>query len=109
MYEPGARRGELYKTSTTSDYQTLATLCCRMAVPKGWRHTFSQYEGLIKVRYWFYLNKNIDCSNAFKALEDAIAHELRVNDSRFLPEAVWKTVGDPNPRVVVEVSPALKP
>lgn len=108
MYSPGARKGELYKTSETSTYQSIASLCVRMAMNKHIKYAYQQYNGLFKVRYWFYLDKDIDCSNAFKALEDSIAHELRINDARFLPEAVWKTTGVKDPRVIVEIGPALE-
>lgn len=106
MYAPGATRGQLHKTSGAADYQALATMCVRMAMTKRYKAALAEHKGQLIVRYWFHLGqRDSDCSNLIKALEDAIAHELRVNDSRFLPQVIAKTTGHQHPHTIVEVLP----
>ncbi len=57
----------------------------------------------IRIRYWFHLKRDIDCDNALKALNDAIARALGVNDRAFLPCVVDKTTGNAKPFVEVEI------
>lgn len=92
------------KTRNVVEYQELAALCVRLARPSGW----TPPEGYIRIRYAFYLVRSMDCDNAMKALNDAIAAALGVNDKRFLPCVTSKTVNskEPNPRVVVEIGPS---
>jgi len=104
------RRGDrtvraLRKDDGVENYQVLASMCTKMAVPKPWKEYLAgSPKEYIRMRYWFFLNHDMDCSNAFKALEDAIAHALGINDKRFLPCAVAKTTGNKEPYVKVEVS-----
>ena len=105
MYAPRERMGAWYKTSDTSSYQSIAGLCVRLAMKKPWKEWLKTYTGQLICNYWFHLDVDMDCSNAFKAIEDAIAHELRVNDSRFLPRAMGKTTGNKKPYILVEISP----
>jgi Holliday junction resolvase RusA-like endonuclease len=90
------------KADSVLAYQTLVAHLVRLARPPRWQLP----EGYIRVRYAFYLRRDIDCDNAMKALNDAIAGALGVNDKRFLPCVTSKTVSPKeDPRVEVELSP----
>lgn len=92
------------KTSGVEEYQVTAALFVQNALPKAWRRALAEHDGYIRIRYWFYLKRDIDCDNALKALNDAIAKALRVDDKRFLPCVVDKYTGVKEPRVDLEFS-----
>lgn len=89
------------KTTDVLAYQTLVGYLVRQARPPLWQAP----EGYMRITYRFYLKRSIDCDNAMKALNDAIAQAIGVNDARFLPCVISKTVNakETDPRVVVEV------
>jgi Holliday junction resolvase RusA-like endonuclease len=90
------------KNDVVLSYQVATAYLVRQARPSGWEPP----EGYIRVRYQFFLRRSIDCDNAMKALNDAIAGALGVNDARFLPCVMSKSVNskEPNPRVEVEIA-----
>lgn len=103
-YHPVKTRGgnlRFAKHQSVVDYQTSAMLLVRSACPTGW----SPPPGYFRIHYSFYLRRDIDCDNAMKALNDAIAAALAIDDKRFLPCVKWKSASamEPNPRVVVEI------
>jgi Holliday junction resolvase RusA-like endonuclease len=67
------------------------------------RPTEFRPEHLIILAYEFYLGRDIDCDNAMKAMNDAIALALGVNDNRFIPATFSKVTKDRSPRTVVTV------
>lgn len=91
----------LAKTGDVLAYQTLVGHLVRLAQPPLWQAP----EGYMRVTYKFYLKHNIDCDNAMKALNDAIAAAIGVNDSRFLPCVISKSVSskEKEPRVEVQI------
>lgn len=94
----------LAKAEGVETYQAGVTLIARTAKPSGW-----QAADKVRLRYTFYLGRELDCDNALKAINDAIALAIRPTasaakrDSGFLPCVADVFVGDKNPRVVVEV------
>ncbi len=80
-------------------YQVTAGHLVRLARPKAWNPP----EGYIRVTYEFFLKRDIDCDNAMKALNDAIASALGVNDKRFLPCVRSKSVDPKEQNIRVEV------
>lgn len=100
-----ARR--LGKAPGVEAYQTGVTYLAKTAKPSGWNPAAK-----IRLRYWFYLGRELDCDNALKAINDAIALAIRPDasaakrDSGFLPHVIDVVTGDKNPRVVVEIENA---
>ena len=88
------------KDSKVAAYQVAATYMTKLAKPKGWKAKPGQQ---IRVFLDFQLNRDIDCDNAMKALLDAIATALDVNDRVFLPCTRSKTIGNKEPKVIVEI------
>ena len=105
-------------------YQLVAMNACQRAKPALWEPQFpyqpKRGTGLIVVNLYFYLDRDIDCDNAQKALLDAIKFGLgtRVvtskrskvpriapiyDDARFLGRAMHKETGHKEPSVRVEV------
>jgi Holliday junction resolvase RusA-like endonuclease len=100
----GSYRG-VRKAEGVEAYQDGATMFVRTSMPSSWRKDLAKHEGYIRIKYWFYLQRDIDCDNALKALNDAIAKALGVDDKRFLPYVVDKWVSKKNlPRVELEFS-----
>lgn len=88
--------------SAVADYQTGVVLLTRSAMPARWRPAGEW----IRLRYRFFLKRSIDCDNAMKAMNDAIAQAIGVDDRRFLPCVTSKGVNpkEKDPRVEVEIS-----
>jgi hypothetical protein len=111
MYKPTLReRGSgtyrsMAKSDGVEDYQVLASLLVNTTIPSAWKR-FLQSDSTtqIRVKYWFHLGRDADCSNMLKALEDAIARAMGVNDSRFLPCVAGKDTGNKEPWTSVEIS-----
>lgn len=100
----GSYRGRT-KADGVEKYQEDAALFVRNGLPKAWRQALERHDGYIRIKYWFYLSRDIDCDNALKALNDAIAAALRVDDRAFLPCVVDKVVQKGlKPRVDLEFS-----
>lgn len=93
----GTRR--LAKIKDVENYQAYATMIARTAKPSGWKYD----GGFIRLRYWFEVSRDIDCDNALKALNDAIAIALDVNDRNILPCVIDKVVKSKTPNVRIEV------
>lgn len=86
------------KADGVQTYQDSVTWYTKQARPSGW-----VAGSRVRLRYWFYLDRDIDGDNALKALNDAIAHALGCDDKAFLPCVVEKTTGSKDPHVVVEI------
>lgn len=101
MYEGYGRNK--HKREDVETYQNHVTLLVREARPSFWRP-----DGQIIVEYEFYLFRDIDCTNAIKVIEDAVATALRPEDPRydrrFLPRAMFKETGhrDAHVRITLE-------
>jgi len=90
----------LAKNQKVTDYQQLVVWRTRAAKPSGWQHDGEW----IRTSYRFYLTRRMDCDNALKALNDAIALALGVDDFWFLPCVTSKTVNSKEPpRVEVTI------
>jgi Holliday junction resolvase RusA-like endonuclease len=90
----------LAKNQKVTDYQQLVVWRTQAAKPSGWRHA----GGWIHISYQFYLTRKMDCDNAMKALNDAMAMALGVDDFWFLPCVISKSVNSKEPaRVVVTI------
>ena len=95
----------LRKADGVEEYQAIAAMFVKTTMPKAWRQALEKHTGYICIRYWFHLKRDIDCDNALKALNDAVAKAIGVNDKRFLPHVVDKYVGkNEDPRVDLEFS-----
>jgi Holliday junction resolvase RusA-like endonuclease len=94
-------RPYLTKSLGVEMYQLVASSACRQARPKDW-----EPAPKIRLRYMFHVKRDIDCDNAMKALNDAIAIALGVNDRTFLPCTVDKTTGNKEPHVIVVIENA---
>ena len=103
MYKLARGTRRIVKDPDVAAYQVGVTLIVRTSRPKGFPP-----PGQIRIRYWFELARDIDCDNALKALNDAIALGLGVDDKRFLPCVEAKTIGSKRPlvRVVMEAWPS---
>lgn len=90
--------GRVSKDAAVATYQMVVANAVRNARPKDW----SPPEQ-IRIRYWMRVHGRIDADNALKALNDAIAHGLGVNDACFLPCVMEKSTGNRHPYVEVEI------
>lgn len=97
-HRDGTSHQQLGKVPGVEDYQLVVTALVRQAT-RGIR-----LADQIRLRYWFYVKRDVDCDNAMKALNDAIAIGLGVDDKRFLPCAVEKHTKTKEPHVVVEIA-----
>ena len=88
------------KDSNVAAYQVGATYMARSSKPKGWKPSPGQQ---IRVSLDFQLKRDADCDNLMKALLDAIAIALDVNDRVFLPCTRSKVIGTKDPKVIVEI------
>jgi len=86
------------KTDEVNLYQTQLAFIARTAKPGSFHP-----DGQIVVTYEMYLARDLDADNVLKAVNDALAAALDVNDKRFLPIVLSKEAGDKNPRVTVGV------
>ena len=101
LYWPDGRI-KTYRSKVKNDgvqtYQDSVTWYTKVAIPKDWKA-----GERVRLRYWFHLKRDIDCDNALKAMNDAIAHALGVNDKVFLPSVEAKWTGESDPFVIVEM------
>jgi Holliday junction resolvase RusA-like endonuclease len=88
------------KDSKVAAYQVGSTYIAKLSKPRGWMPTPG---GQIRVYLDFQLKRDADCDNLMKALLDSIAIALGVNDRVFLPCTRSKTVGNKDPKVIVEI------
>lgn len=114
IYEPARkydRRGRGYTgrklTDIAEQYRNDARLVIGSARPSHWSP-----QGQIRILWDLYLARDMDCDNAMKLVHDAIQLATGVNDARFLPCVMTKTVGVPQREAraviwVVEASGSL--
>lgn|SRR5678815_1069578 len=96
------------KTSRVADYQETVTHWVKLAIRDGW-----QPGHRIVVNFWYYLGRDMDCTNINKVIEDGIAEALcpgidpprccRAYDTRFLPRSIEKSIGNKAPYVEFEL------
>ena len=102
LYWPDGR-AKTYRTKVKSDgvqtYQDSVTWYTRSARPSDWRP-----GERLRLRYWFHLKRDIDCDNALKVIDDAVAHALGTSDRSFLPTVEAKWTGEREPFVVIEIA-----
>lgn len=107
VYWPDGRV-KTFRTKVKNDgvqtYQDSVTWYTKAARPGGW-----EAGERVRLTYWFHLKRDIDCDNALKALNDAIAHALNVNDKAFLPTVEAKWTGEKDPFVIVEIQNEAQP
>jgi Holliday junction resolvase RusA-like endonuclease len=94
------RTGGIRKSSGAESYQAGVTLIARTARPSGWKYE----KGFVRLQYEFRLKRDIDCDNLLKALNDALAVALGMDDRFFLPCVKSKEVGVKDPNVTVTVN-----
>jgi len=89
------------KDDKVAAYQVAATYITRLSKPRHWKHEGQQ----IRLYYDFHLKRQADADNLLKALNDAIANGLGIDDKAFLPCVRSKKVdgAEKEPRVVVEI------
>lgn len=86
------------KTDEANLYQSQLTMIARASRPASF-----QPQNQIIVAYDMYLGRDLDADNAMKAVNDALAVALGVNDKRFLPVCNHKTHGHKNPEIIIHV------
>lgn len=91
------------KDSKVAAYQVAATYMTKTSRPRGWVPP----KGQIRITLDFELARDADCDNLMKALLDAIATALNVNDRMFLPCTRSKVVGSKDPKVRVEIDDGM--
>ena len=95
----GRRFTGLKKTEEADQYQRDVGLIVGAARPSGWAHA----GGYIRLRIRLHLGRDIDATNVWKILEDAIARKLDIDDKWFLPCFESKEVGVKAPYVEVTI------
>ena len=85
----GYREGRVYKKPGVEQFQTVVAHLTRLAKPADW-----EPGERIRVTYDYHLTRKADCDNLQKALNDAIAQALGIDDDLFLPCAIGKSVGE---------------
>jgi hypothetical protein len=93
-------RGRVIKAPGVEAYQLLVTSLVRRARPSDWVPSPQ-----LRILYDFYLKRDMDCDNAMKAMNDAIAVALDVNDRIFLPCVRRKETKVHDPYVLLEIRP----
>jgi hypothetical protein len=93
---------KIVKTPEAEAYQQGAAMIVRTAKPSGWRWD----GGQVVVEYRMYLDRDADCTNIIKTLEDAIFPALGIDDTYALPRAMSKElVSKSEARVEVTIYP----
>jgi len=92
----GSRR--IVKAPNVEAYQTGVALIAKTARPSHWKPAEQ-----VRVIYRFYLGRDIDCDNVMKAVNDAIAAALDVDDKIMLPCAAAKSTGHREPYIEITV------
>ena len=77
----------LAKEKPVIEYQDGARLIIQAAKPSRWAPDWQ-----VRVYYWFFLSRDMDCDNIMKAINDSIEQATGVNDKRFLPCAMMKVI-----------------
>lgn len=94
----GQHGGRRFKAAGVEAYQVLVSHVVKLARPRDWVPA-----GDVRIEYAFYLNRPADCDNLAKALNDAIAAALGVNDRTFLPCTRSRVTGIKRDEARVEV------
>ncbi len=89
------------KTDDVITYQRDVGLIVGAARPAGWSHDGKRY---IRLAVALHLGRDIDATNVWKVLEDAIARKLGVDDKWFLGCFVHKSIGVKDPFVKVTIT-----
>lgn len=100
-----AANGRLFKGRAKTDdavrYQAEVALIVGAARPAGWVHDGQSY---VRLHVRLFLGHDIDATNIWKILEDAIARKLGIDDKWFLPCFDHKEVGVKEPYVEVVIT-----
>lgn len=64
------------KTSEAETYQDNVRTIARTGRPSGWTVPVGQF---VRVKFWFYLNPDIDCDNVKKLVIDGLAQAIPTN------------------------------
>jgi Holliday junction resolvase RusA-like endonuclease len=86
------------KTDEAALYQSQLTMLARAAKPSDFTP-----KNMVVVRYHMMLGRDLDVDNVMKALNDALAKAIDVNDKKFLPVCTYKGHGDKFPMVIMTV------
>jgi Holliday junction resolvase RusA-like endonuclease len=107
VYWPNGKP-KMFRTKVKGDgvqaYQDSVTWYTKAAVPSKW-----EPSERVRLRYWMHLKRDIDADNLKKAINDAIAHGLRIDDRIFLTTDEAKWTGEKDPFVLVEVENERQP
>jgi Holliday junction resolvase RusA-like endonuclease len=93
--------GKIYKKAGVERYQTDVAWIVKATKPSG-----PPPAGMIRLRYRFFLDRDSDVDNLQKAITDAIATALGVNDRMFVADVACKHVGVKQPYVQVLIGSA---
>jgi Holliday junction resolvase RusA-like endonuclease len=91
---------------SVEQYQLLVKALAIRAKPKDWdpgEYLPKEGLGLITIRYWYYVKRDIDTDNTKKAINDGLKWALDIDDKRFLGQDMWKETGHKEPYVEIEV------
>jgi Holliday junction resolvase RusA-like endonuclease len=101
-------RPKTYRTKVKADgvqaYQDSVTWYTKAAVPSKWTP-----GERVRLRYWYHLKRDMDADNAQKAINDAIAHGLGIDDKVFVTTVMAKWTKEKDPFVIVEVENERQP
>lgn len=86
------------KTDEANLYQSQLTMVARSAKPSSFHPV-----GQVIVAYDMALGRDLDADNVMKAINDALAVALGVNDKQFLPVVIGKTTGSKAPWIEIHV------
>ena len=86
------------KTNEANLYQSQLSMVARAARPSDF-----QPKGQIIVAYEMLLARDLDADNVMKAVHDALAVALGINDKLFLPMVWLKTHGSKNPSLAIHI------
>jgi Holliday junction resolvase RusA-like endonuclease len=94
------------KLPNVEQYQLVVKAIAHAAKPASWdpgEYLPKQGQGLVLIRYWYYVKRDIDTDNTKKAINDALKWALEIDDKRFLAQDMWKETGHKEPYVEIEV------
>lgn len=86
------------KTDEANLYQSQLTMIARSAKPSDFKPT-----GQVIVAYEMILDHDLDADNVMKAVNDALAIAIEVNDKLFLPIVLLKASGSERPFLGITV------
>ena len=86
------------KTEEANLYQAQLTMVARSAKPSDFAPA-----GQVIVAHEMSLGRDLDADNVMKAVHDALAIALGINDKLFLPVVIFKTHGNRDPALGITV------